>query len=58
MEKLKVCDRCLEAIESHDGKQATLTIYVDEENEQESACNWCNENGFSVLHEIQPENKE
>ena len=56
MEKLKVCDRCLEAIESHDGKQATLTIYVDEENEQESTCNWCNENGFSVLHEIQPEN--
>ena len=57
MEKLKVCDRCLEAIESHDGRQATLTIYIDDEApEIESTCDWCKESGFDVLHEIQPEN--
>lgn len=57
MEKLKVCDRCLEAIESHDGKQATLTIYVDDEApKSESTCDWCKESGFDVLHEIQPDN--
>ena len=57
MEKtLKVCDRCLMAIESHKGKQATLTIYVDDEApEIESTCDWCKESGFDVLHEIQPD---
>lgn len=59
MEKtLKVCDRCLLAIESHEGKQATLTIYVDDNApESESTCDWCKESGFDVLHEIQPDNR-
>lgn len=56
MEKLKVCDRCLAAIESREGKQATKTIYIDDDApETESTCSWCEESGFDILHEIQPE---
>jgi hypothetical protein len=51
-EKLWVCDRCLLAIWSREGNQATLRHYVDEEDENESKCDWCEEHGFDELHEL------
>ena len=49
---LKVCEHCLWAIESREGNQPTLKFYPDEEDEEESRCMWCEENGFDVLYEI------
>ena len=54
---LRVCHHCLMAIESREGKQATITHYIDDEEfcedyESESRCDWCEENGFSELYEI------
>ena len=51
MENLKVCDRCLMAIESREGKQPTMTHYWDGESE-DFVCDWCEEDGFDTLHEI------
>ena len=44
-----VCERCLYAIEAHEGKQVTIRYEVDEENEQESRCDFCEESGFNTL---------
>lgn len=49
---LWVCSHCLMAIEAHEEKQATLEHYVDENNEQESKCDWCEESGFYTLYEL------
>lgn len=51
-ETLWVCDRCLMAIESHEGNQATLRHSVDEEDPVESRCDWCEEEGFDTLYEL------
>ena len=51
-EKLWVCEHCLWAIESREGPQAQLRHYVDEEDENESKCEWCEEHGFDVLYEL------
>ena len=55
-----VCPHCLMAIEAHEGNQATLKHYVDneerfdstEEYEQASKCDWCGEVGFDQLYEL------
>lgn len=47
---LWVCDRCLMAIESHEGKQATFTHYIDEDDE--IPCDWCGETMFDTLYEL------
>lgn len=47
-----VCDHCLCAIESREGNQATLKHYVDEQNDEESKCEWCEECGHDVLYEL------
>ena len=52
IKNLMVCKHCLSAIESHEGKQATYTHYIDEENETISMCEWCEENGFNTLYEL------
>ena len=51
-EKLWVCERCLMAIWSRQGNQATLKHYVDEEDENESKCEWCGDTGFDTLFEL------
>ena len=51
-ENLWVCDRCLLAIESREGNQATLKHYVDENDDLESKCEWCEETGFDTLYEL------
>ena len=51
-ETLWVCEHCLLAIESREGNQPTLRHRVDEEDETESKCEWCEENGFDTLYEI------
>ena len=51
-ENLWVCKRCLMAIESHEGNQATLKHYVDEDDKIASKCSWCHENGFDTLYEL------
>ena len=51
-ENLKVCGRCLLAIESREGTQATFRHWVDEDNPDESRCDWCEETGFDVLFEL------
>lgn len=49
---LKVCEHCLWAIESREGNQRSITIYVDADNIEESKCDWCGDIGFDVLYEI------
>lgn len=51
-ETLWVCEHCLMAIESREGNQATLRHYVDEEDENESKCEWCGESGFDTMYEF------
>ena len=51
-DKLCVCLHCLYAIEAHEGHQRTLTLWVDEEDETESKCDWCEESGFDTLYQI------
>ena len=51
-EKLTVCKHCLMAIEAHEGKQAVMERYVDETDETESKCDWCEEYGFDTLYEL------
>ena len=46
---LQVCERCLMAIESREGRQVTLKHYV---NEDEFKCDWCEESGFCELYEL------
>ena len=40
------------AIESREGKQITLERYVDENDDVESKCEWCEECGFDTLYEL------
>ena len=50
--RLWVCERCLWAIESREGKQAVAVHEVDEDNDGESKCDWCEEWGFNTLYEL------
>ena len=52
---LKVCEHCLMAIESREGRQPTLIHYVDETDETESRCDWCEEHGHDELYELIPD---
>lgn len=51
-DKMWVCEHCLMAIESREGNQATLRHSVDENDNVESECDWCYENGFDTLYEL------
>lgn len=48
---LRVCERCLMAIESREGTQAILKHYIDTD-EEPGFCEWCDEDGFDVLYEL------
>ena len=54
--KLWVCRTCLSAIQSHEGKQLTIThdieLEFDEKNEENSKCEWCGDTDFDVLYEL------
>lgn len=49
---MKVCERCFMAICSREGNLEHRVLYVDEENEQESTCEWCECSGYHKLYEI------
>lgn len=49
---LRVCKYCLMGIEAHEGRQATITLWVDEDDEEESKCEWCEESGNDTLYEL------
>ena len=49
---LWICDRCLCAIEAHEGKQIHREWDVDPDDEHQSKCDWCEETGFCTLNEI------
>jgi hypothetical protein len=49
---LWVCDHCLMAIESREGNQAVLRHHIDEDDDVESRCDWCEEVGFDTLYEL------
>jgi hypothetical protein len=51
-ENMWVCDHCLAAIESREGNQAVLKHFVDEDDDVESKCDWCEEVGFDTLYEL------
>ena len=51
-DNLWVCEHCLWGIESHEGRQATLPHYVDEQDKKESKCDFCEEHGFDLLYEL------
>ena len=48
-ENLWVCEHCLMAIECHEGNQAMLKHYIDED--EETPCDWCGESS-DVLYEL------
>lgn len=48
---MKVCDRCLMAIESKEGKQLTIPCHWDGESEN-FECDWCGEYMYDTLNEI------
>ena len=50
--KMWVCQHCLWAIESREGYLPTIPHYVDEEDCNESKCDWCEEDGFDLLYEL------
>lgn len=50
--KLWVCEHCLLAIESREGRLAIMPHYIDEEDSKESKCDWCEEDGFDLLYEL------
>ena len=47
-----VCDHCFAAIESREGNQAVLKHFVDEDDDIESKCDWCEDVGFDTLYEL------
>ena len=49
---MRVCQRCLAAIESREGNVPTLKHYVDEDDDEASKCEWCDQFGFDVLYEL------
>lgn len=49
---LWVCDRCLCAIQSHEGCLPHREWDVDPGDERQSRCDWCEETGFCTLNEI------
>lgn len=60
---MRVCDRCLAAIMSHEGKCRYTTIdlqfeldswddFENPEDNPETTCEWCEDSGFCVLYEI------
>lgn len=49
---LWVCDHCLHAIETREGKQIYRKWDVDPDDENRSKCDWCEETGFCTLNEI------
>ena len=51
-EKMWVCEHCLLGIESREGARATLVHRVDEQDNEESKCDWCKEVGFETLYEL------
>lgn len=51
-ETLWVCDHCYAAIWSREGDLPTLKHYVDEQDNEESKCEWCGETGFDTLYEL------
>lgn len=48
-EHMCVCEHCMCGIESHEGKQPTVTFYADADDAAESKCDWCEETGFDTL---------
>lgn len=49
---LWVCDRCLYAIEAHEGRQIHREWDIDPDNERQSKCDWCENSGYCTLYEI------
>ena len=49
---LWVCNKCLCAIEAHEGNQIYREWGVDPDDERQSKCDWCEETGFCTLNEI------
>lgn len=50
---MRVCQYCLQAIENHERRFIFIGgEYVDENNPEESRCEWCEENGNDVLFDI------
>ena len=55
-----VCESCLAAIESHEGRRATRQVDFDVEYDENGdyipgtggKCVWCEEDGFDTLYEI------
>ena len=47
---LRVCPRCLMAIESREGRQFTRPVYFDDD--EPARCEWCEDDENDVLYEF------
>ena len=52
IDNLRVCAHCLAAIQSREGYQPTVPIFVDEDDASALTCDWCDESGFDTLFEF------
>lgn len=50
--KMMVCEECYEAIQSRGECSHGKLFYVDDQDENESRCDWCNDNGFDILYMV------
>lgn len=48
IKNLCVCDNCLAAIESHEGRQRHITHYID----NPIICEWCEEEAYNTINEL------
>lgn len=49
---IRVCEWCYQAIEYHNGRQRSIHVWVDSDDETESRCDFCKESGFDNLYII------
>ena len=54
---LYCCNDCTAAIESHDGFSSQCgTVWPDENDSNDSYCDWCEQSGFDYLNVLRKEN--
>lgn len=51
---LFVCEHCLMAIESREGKQMTIRhdVALEYEEDEKHQCDWCGDEEINVLYEL------
>ena len=49
---MRICEHCLQALRSHGEKVYAKVIYVDENDPEESTCEFCGEDGNDTMFDL------